>query len=58
MLRTSDDRTIRAGELVVCARQWARDGLAVLRERLNITVTREGVVYLEPVAPESFEIGG
>ncbi|HEY3612860.1 MAG TPA: N-methyl-L-tryptophan oxidase [Gaiellales bacterium] len=54
-------RTIRAGKLVLCAGPWTNDVLALLGRRLNLVVTREQVVYLEPqdaaaFAPERFPV--
>jgi sarcosine oxidase len=51
------DRTVRAGRLVVCAGPWTNDVLALLGHRLNLTVTREQVVYLEPQDPGAFALG-
>jgi sarcosine oxidase len=55
------DRTIRAGQLIVCAGPWSNDALAHFDQRLNLDVTREQVIYLEPrdldaFAPERFPI--
>lgn len=50
-------RTIQAGTLVVCAGPWTNDVLALLGHRLNLTVTREQVVYLEPQDPGAFALG-
>lgn len=47
-------RTIRASRLVLCAGPWTNDVLALLDQRLNLTVTREQVVYLEPQDPAAF----
>ena len=51
---TVGGQRIRAAQLVVCAGPWTSDALALLGHRLNLTVTREQVVYLEPQAPEAF----
>ena len=40
--------------LVVCAGPWTNDVLALLGHRLNLAVTREQVVYLEPQDPAAF----
>jgi sarcosine oxidase len=50
----ADGRTIRAGRLVVCAGPWTNDALALLGHRLNLVVTREQVLYLEPQDPAAF----
>ena len=57
VLRTDGGQTIRAAELVVCAGPWTADILAMLDLRLQLRVTREQVVYLEPLVPGAFEIG-
>lgn len=54
-------RTVRASRLVLCAGPWTNDVLAQLDCRLNLAVTREQVLYLEPqdaaaFAPERFPI--
>ena len=55
------EQTIRAGQLIVCAGPWSNDALAHFDQRLNLDVTREQVIYLEPrdlaaFAPERFPI--
>ncbi len=52
-----DGREIRASHLVVCAGPWTNDVLALLGHRLNLVVTREQVVYLEPQDPPAFAPG-
>jgi sarcosine oxidase len=52
-----DGRSIRAAHLVVCAGPWTNDVLALLGHRLNLVVTREQVVYLEPQDPPAFAPG-
>jgi sarcosine oxidase len=52
-----DGREIRASQLVVCAGPWTNDVLALLGHRLNLVVTREQVVYLEPKDPGAFAPG-
>jgi sarcosine oxidase len=47
-------RTIRAQQLIVCAGPWSNDALAHLGQRMNLDVTREQVVYLEPCDPAAF----
>ena len=47
-------RTVRAAKLVVCAGPWMNDALALLGRRLNLVVTREQVLYLEPQDPAAF----
>jgi sarcosine oxidase len=47
-------RTLRAGKLVLCAGPWTNDVLALLGRRINLAVTREQVVYLEPQDPQAF----
>ena len=47
-------RTLRAATLVVCAGPWTNDALALLGRRLNLVVTREQVLYLEPQDPAAF----
>jgi sarcosine oxidase len=54
-------RTIRAAHLVVCAGPWTNDALGHLGLQMNLDVTREQVIYLEPqdlaaFAPERFPI--
>jgi sarcosine oxidase len=46
--------TIRGSHLVVCAGPWTNDVLALLGHELNLTVTREQVLYLEPPDPAAF----
>jgi sarcosine oxidase len=58
---TAGGRTIRAAHLILCAGPWTNDALALLGHRLNLTVTREQVLYLEPqdahaFAPERFPV--
>ena len=53
----ADGRTIRAAKLVVCAGPWTNDALALLGHELNLAVTREQVVYLEPEDPAAFAPG-
>ena len=58
---TVDGRPIRAAHLVLCAGPWTNDVLALLGRRLNLAVTREQVLYLEPqdaaaFAPERFPV--
>ena len=48
------ERTIRAGQLIVCAGPWSNDALAHFDQRLNLDVTREQVIYLEPRDPDAF----
>jgi sarcosine oxidase len=48
-------RTLRAAQLIVCAGPWTNDALAHLGVRLNLDVTREQVIYLEPLATGPFE---
>ena len=53
--------TLRARRLALCAGPWTNDMLALLGRQLNLTVTREQVLYLEPkdaaaFAPERFPI--
>jgi len=50
-------RTIRGSQLVVCAGPWTNDVLALLGHELNLTVTREQVLYLEPQDPAAFAPG-
>jgi sarcosine oxidase len=47
-------RTLRAAKLVLCAGPWTNDVLALLGRRINLAVTREQVVYLEPQDPQAF----
>jgi sarcosine oxidase len=47
-------RTIRAAHLIVCAGPWTNEALAHLGLQLNLDVTREQVVYLEPMVLEQF----
>ena len=49
-----DGRSIRGGHLIVCAGPWTSDVLALLDRALNLVVTREQVVYLEPQDPAAF----
>ena len=49
-----DGRAIRAATLVVCAGPWTNDALALLGHELNLAVTREQVVYLEPQDAAAF----
>jgi sarcosine oxidase len=54
-------RTIRGAQLIVCAGPWSNDALAHFDQHMNLDVTREQVVYLEPrdltaFAPERFPI--
>lgn len=54
-------RSIRAGRLVLCAGPWTNDVLGLLGHRLNLAVTREQVLYLEPqdmaaFAPQRFPV--
>ena len=44
-------RTIRAGQLDRLRRPWTNDALAHFDQRLNLDVTREQVIYLEPSGP-------
>ncbi len=58
---TVEGRPIRAAQLVLCAGPWTNDVLALLGRRLNLAVTREQVLYLEPqdaaaFAPERFPV--
>ena len=53
----ADGRSIRAGHLVVCAGPWTNDALALLGTELNLAVTREQVIYLEPQDPAAFAPG-
>ena len=46
--------TLRARRLAICAGPWTNDVLALLGRQLNLTVTREQVLYLEPEDPEAF----
>jgi sarcosine oxidase len=48
-------RTLRAGRLVICAGPWTNDALAHFGLRLNLDVTREQVIYVEPIVMELFE---
>ena len=48
-------RTLRAGRLVLCAGPWTNDALAHFGLRLNLDVTREQVIYVEPIVMERFE---
>jgi sarcosine oxidase len=53
--------TLRARRLALCAGPWTNDMLALLGRQLNLTVTREQVLYLEPkdaaaFAPDRFPI--
>jgi sarcosine oxidase len=48
-------RTLRAGRLVICAGPWTNDALAHFGLQLNLDVTREQVIYLEPIELELFE---
>jgi sarcosine oxidase len=50
-----DGRTLRAAQLIVCAGPWTNDALAHLGLQLNLDVTREQVIYLEPIEIEPFE---
>ena len=52
-----DGETIRGSHLVVCAGPWTNDVLALLGHELNLTVTREQVLYLEPQDPAAFAPG-
>ena len=47
-------RTLRAAHLMVCAGPWTNDALALLGHELNLAVTREQVIYLEPQDPAAF----
>jgi sarcosine oxidase len=49
-----DGRFIRGGQLLVCAGPWTNDVLALLGSELNLAVTREQVIYLEPQDPVAF----
>jgi sarcosine oxidase len=51
----ADGRTLRAAKLIVCAGPWTNDALAHLGLQLNLDVTREQVIYLEPLATDPFE---
>jgi sarcosine oxidase len=48
-------RTIRAGQLIVCAGPWTNGALAALGLQMNLDVTREQVIYLEPIVIDPFE---
>ena len=48
-------RTLRAGQLVICAGPWTNDAIAHFDVQLNLDVTREQVIYLEPIVAELFE---
>ncbi|MDX6569133.1 MAG: hypothetical protein QOH15_1711 [Gaiellales bacterium] len=48
-------RTLRAAQLLVCAGPWTNGALAHLGLQLNLDVTREQVIYLEPIVMEIFE---
>ncbi len=52
-----DGRSIRGGHLIVCAGPWTNDVLALLGTELNLAVTREQVLYLEPQDPAAFMPG-
>ena len=49
--------TIRGSHLLLCAGPWTNDVLGLLGHRLNLAVTREQVLYLEPQVPEAFAPG-
>jgi sarcosine oxidase len=50
-----DGRTLRAAQLIVCAGPWTNDALVHLGLQLNLDVTREQVIYLEPIVIDPFE---
>jgi sarcosine oxidase len=50
-----DGRTLRAPQLIVCAGPWTNAALAPLGLQLNLDVTREQVIYLEPIVIDRFE---
>jgi sarcosine oxidase len=50
-----DGRTLRAGQLIICAGPWTNDALAAFGLQLNLDVTREQVVYIEPLVIDLFE---
>jgi sarcosine oxidase len=52
-----DGETIRGSHLVVCAGPWTNDVLALLGHELNLAVTREQVLYLEPQDPAAVAPG-
>ncbi|MDX6562362.1 MAG: hypothetical protein QOD65_2176 [Gaiellales bacterium] len=52
-----DGASIRAARLLVCAGPWTNDVLGLLGHRLNLVVTREQVIYLEPQDPAAFAPG-
>jgi sarcosine oxidase len=53
----ANGRTVRGRHLLVCAGPWTNDVLALLGARLNLTVTREQVVYLNPADRDAFAPG-
>jgi sarcosine oxidase len=50
-----DGRTLRAPQLIVCAGPWTNAALAPLGLQMNLDVTREQVIYLEPIMIDLFE---
>ena len=50
-----DGRTLRASQLIICAGPWTNDALAHLGLQMNLDVTREQVIYLEPIVIDLFE---
>jgi sarcosine oxidase len=52
-----DGASIRAARLLVCAGPWTNDVLGLLGHQLNLVVTREQVIYLEPQDPAAFAPG-
>jgi len=50
-----DGRSLSAAQLIVCAGPWTNDALAQLGLQMNLDVTREQVIYLEPIVIEPFE---
>jgi sarcosine oxidase len=50
-----DGRTLRAAHLIVCAGPWTNAALAPLGLQMNLDVTREQVIYLEPIMIDLFE---
>jgi sarcosine oxidase len=48
-------RTLHAAQLVVCAGPWTNDALAHFGLQMNLDVTREQVIYLEPIVIDLFE---
>jgi sarcosine oxidase len=54
---TAGGRTYRAARAIVAADAWTNTLLEPLGVRLPLVVTREQVVYLDPIDPAAFAIG-